>query len=107
LDIQLGFQTTIPLDLLSIESTILTPLTNGEQKEERETMIYTKPFVHNLDGKVSPQMKKTPTKREKKEKIIKSKQPINVNVVSNDVNMLWQEKFQSDASLDFSNPQIV
>jgi hypothetical protein len=32
MDRQLGFQTTIPPDVLSTESTIITPLTDGEQE---------------------------------------------------------------------------
>jgi hypothetical protein len=37
----------------------------------------------------------------------KGKKAINVNIVSNDVNMLWKETFKSDASLDFSDPQTI
>jgi hypothetical protein len=52
-------------------------------------------------------VKQTPNKRKKQEKMIKGKKPINVNAVFDDVNMLWQETFQSDATLDFSNPQTI
>jgi hypothetical protein len=39
--------------------------------------------------------------------MIKGKQPINVNTIFDDVNMLWKETFQSDATLNFSNPQTI
>jgi hypothetical protein len=37
----------------------------------------------------------------------KGKQAINVNMVFDDVNMLWQEMFKSYVALDFSDPQTV
>jgi hypothetical protein len=54
LDRQLGFQTPIPLDILSTTSSIITPLIDGEQEEEMEAVLYTDPFVQNLDDEVKP-----------------------------------------------------
>jgi hypothetical protein len=107
LDRQLGFQTPIPPDVLSTKSTIITPLTDGEQEEEREPALYIEPFVRNFEEEASPPAKQTPIKRKKEEKMIEGKQAINVNTVFEDVNMLWQETFKLDAALNFGDPQKV
>jgi hypothetical protein len=73
LDRQLGFQTPIPPDVLSDKLTILTPLTDGEQEEEREETLYTIPFVPNLDMETSSPTKQTLTKRKQQEKEAKGK----------------------------------
>jgi hypothetical protein len=73
LDRQLGFETPIPPEVLSDKSTILTPLTDGEQEEEREVTLYTIPFVSNLDMEGGTPVKQTLTKRKQQERTTKGK----------------------------------
>jgi hypothetical protein len=60
-----------------------------------------------LDDEESPPLKQIPSKRKKQEKMTKGKKHINVNIIFDKVDMLWQEIFKSDATLDFSDPQII
>jgi hypothetical protein len=48
---------------LSDDPTILTPLTDAENEEEREVTLYTIPFVSNLDMEGNIPTKQTWTKR--------------------------------------------
>jgi hypothetical protein len=94
------------LDIISDSSTILTPLTKGEQKEEREATLYTTPFAKNLDNAVHSPTKQTPTKKKYHENVLRGKKTINPIEVLKDINIIWQQTFKSYITLDFSDPLI-
>jgi hypothetical protein len=102
----MGFETLIPLEVLSNNQNILTPLTDVEKEEEREVALYTVPFVSNLDKEGGIPVKKTPTKKRQHEKEVRGKQAIDSNEILEDVNIIWKETFKSNTALYFNDPVI-
>jgi hypothetical protein len=46
-----------------------------------------------MDREASTPIKKTPTKRKQQEKAVRGKQVVDVEVVIEDINIIWKEKF--------------
>jgi hypothetical protein len=102
----LGFQTQIPPEVLSDNQSILTPLTDGEQEEEREVTMYTVLFVADLDKEEGMPTKTNIDQEKTTGKTSKGKKAIDPNTVPEDVDIIWRETFNSNMTLDFNDPMI-
>jgi hypothetical protein len=106
LERQTGEDLEIPPEIIQLGLSMVLPLTDVEQEEEREAELYTIPFVEDLETPTMTLPRTSPTKRKLAEKRDKGKKAIEVEELSFDTEQIWRETFQSEEGIDFDDPII-